>query len=156
MPSSSATLALRCAIRPIAKGCKLCLQRLVQARAFEKPAALTRFYAHLQGLAIAIDSQRDFHAGLPVRPDAAEETGEIAYVLARDRNHDVAGAQVRFLRRTAIGETDNDQAILDFGGIEPEPRPWRRIAAAELHEIDRHHHVDVLGLTPLCGMLQLQ
>src|SRR6516162_5337082 len=164
MPSSSATLALRCAIRPIAKGCKLCLQRSVQARAFEKSATLTRFYAHLQGLAVAIDRQRDFHAGLALRPDAAEETGEVAYVLAGNRNHDITGAQIRLLRRPAIGQADNDQAILDFGCVEAEPRPRRRVAAAEFHEvvddrfqqIDRHHHVDVLSLTPLAGVLELQ
>ena len=136
----------------------------MQARAFKKPAALAGFDPHLHRLAVAIDGQRDFHAGLPLRPDAAKETGEIAHVLAGDRDHDVAGAQVRFLRRPAIGETDNDQAVFDLGTIETEPRPRRCAAPPEFHEIvddrfqqiDRHHHVDVLGLTAFGGVLQLQ
>src|SRR4029077_12460281 len=118
MSSSSANLALRCVIRPTARGCGPCLQKSMQARTFEKPAALPRLDAQLHGLAVAIDRQRDFHAGLALRPDAAEETGEVVYVLAGDRDHDVAGAQVGLLRRSAIGETDNDQAILDLGRIE--------------------------------------
>src|SRR4029077_18507839 len=112
MSSSSANLALRCAIRLTARDCGRCLQKSMQARAFEKPAALPRLDAQLHGVAVENDSQTDLLTGLAVRPDAAEETGEVAYVLAGDRDHDVAGAQVGLLRRSAIGETDNDQAIL--------------------------------------------
>ena len=85
-------------------GCARCLQRSVQARAFEEFAALARFDAHLHRLAVAIDRHRDFDAGLALRPDAPEEAGEIVYVLAGDRDHDVAGAQIRFLCRSAVGE----------------------------------------------------
>src|SRR6516225_7173083 len=102
MTSSSANLALRCAIRLTARDCGPCLQKSMQAWTFEKPAALPRLDAHLHGLAVAIDRQRDFHAGLTLRPDAAEETGEVAHVLAGDRDHDVAGVQVGLLRRPAI------------------------------------------------------
>src|ERR1700745_1856616 len=134
MSSSSASLALRCAIRLIARDCRLCLQKSMQARTFEKLAAFARLDAQLHCLTITIDRQRDFHAGLALRPDAAEETGEVAYIFAGDRDHDVAGAQVRFLRRPAISETDNDQAILDFCGVEAVPRPRRRVAAGEFSE----------------------
>src|SRR5215469_17885695 len=107
MTSSSARLPLTCAIQPIGKGCGRCLHRSMQARAFEKAVALAGFDAQLHGLAVAIDRQRDFYAGLALRPDAAEETGEIADVLACDREHDIAGAQISFFGRPTIGEADD-------------------------------------------------
>src|SRR5690348_17509437 len=152
MISSSANWASPFAIRPIATGCGLCSKKSMQARAFEKAAAVARLDSELHRLAVAINRQRDFDAGVTLRPDAAEETRKVAHILAGDREHDVAGAQISLLCRAAIGQTDNDQTILDLGRIEPEPRPRRRVAAAELHEIvddrvqqiDRYHHVDVL------------
>jgi hypothetical protein len=71
---------------------------------------------------------------------------------------------VGLLRRSLVGQADDDQPVLDLGGVEPEPRPRRRVAPAELHQvvedriqqIDRHDHVDVLRLALLDGVLQLQ
>src|ERR1041385_63816 len=118
MPSSSASLGSPCVIQPIGKVCGICLQKSVQARAFKKAAALAGFDAQLQGLALAIDGQWNFHAGLALGPETAEEPGEIAHALAGDLEHDIAGAQICFFGGAAIGEADDDQAILNLGGIE--------------------------------------
>src|ERR1700726_2640657 len=107
----------------------------MQARALEEAIALARFDAKLHGLAVAIDRDRHVDTGLALRPDAAEETGEIVDVLATDREHDVAGADVGLLGRAAIGEPDDDQAVFHFGGVKTEPRPWRHVAASEFEQI---------------------
>ena len=98
----------------------------MQARPFEEAAALARFDPHVQGFAVAIDGHRHFDAGLALRPDAAKEAREIAHVLAGHREHNVAGVEVRFLGRPAIGEADNDESVLDFGRVKAEPRSRRR------------------------------
>ena len=66
--------------------------------------------------------------------------------------------------RPAIGEADDDEPVFHFGGVEAEPRPRRRVAPAEFHQIvedrleqiDRHDHVEILRLPLLDRLLQLQ
>ena len=77
--------------------------------------------AQLEGLAVAVDQQRHLDAGLAERPDAPEEAGEIADLGAGDAEHDVAGAQVRLLRRAAAGEPQDGDVAADLGGIDAEP-----------------------------------
>src|SRR5690242_18605184 len=123
----------------------------MQARSFEKAAAVARLDPELHRFTVAINRQWDFDAGVALCPDAAEESPKLADILAGNRGHDAAVAQISPLCWPAIGEADDDHTILDLGRIEPEPRPRRGVAAAELHEIvddrfqqiDRHHHVDV-------------
>src|SRR5580704_3384763 len=107
----------------------------VQTWAFEKLITLARFDAQLHRLALAIDRHRHFDAGLALRPDAAEEAGEIAHVLAGDRKDNVARAQIRLLGRPAVGKADDHKPVLDFGSVKAEPRSRRRVPAAKLENI---------------------
>src|SRR4029077_6903370 len=147
----------------------------MQTRPLEETVALARLYAQLHRVAVAEDCERHFDAGLALRPDAAKEAGEIAHFAAGDGKHDVPGAQVGALGRSAVGEADDDEPVLHLGREQAEPGlprggeqaeqgPRRRVAPAELREVvenrlqqvDRHDHVDVLRLPLLDGMLQLQ
>src|SRR3984957_20330769 len=103
----------------------------MQTRALEEAVALAGFDAQVHGLAVAIDRDRHFDTGLALRPDATEEAGEVADVLAGDRQDDIAGPDVGLLGRPAVGETDDDEPVLDLGGVKTEPRPRRRIQPAE-------------------------
>ena len=64
-----------------------------------------------------------------------QQAGEIAHLVAGDREQDIAGAQIRALGRSAIGEAHDHQPVLDFGGIKTEPRPRRCIAPAVFEQI---------------------
>src|SRR4029077_8236290 len=171
---SSASSASACSIRPTGKVCARCSRRdeaspaaltsiaehaparggfsSMQTRPLEETVALARLYAQLHRVAVAEDCQRHFDPGLALRPDAAEEAGEIAHFAAGDGKHDVPGAQIGALGRSAVGETDDDEAVLHLGREQAEPGPRGRVAPAELREVvenrlqqvDRHDHVDVL------------
>src|ERR1700739_3091292 len=66
--------------------------RSVQARRLEESAAVGGFDLELQRLALAIDRERHLDPGIPERPDAAEQTSEVAHLPAADREHHIAGA----------------------------------------------------------------
>src|ERR1043166_6453860 len=87
----------------------------MHAWCFEEFAAVGRFHAHLEGTAVAIDRERHVDARMSERPYAAEQPGEVVHLRAGDREHDVAGAQIGALRRTATGEPRDDDAVLDLG-----------------------------------------
>src|SRR5580658_7619747 len=80
----------------------------MQTRPLEKPIALARFHPHVHGVAVAVDRDRHVDAGFALGPDAAKEACQVAHFLAGDREHDVAGAQVGLLRRSLVGEADDD------------------------------------------------
>ena len=75
--------------------------RLVQARALEEPGAVARVHRHLEGAAVAVDEQRHVDAGIAERPHLAERGGKLAHLAARDRQDDVAGADLGRLRGAA-------------------------------------------------------
>src|ERR1700677_757073 len=107
----------------------------MQARPFEKAVSLTRFDPHLRSLTIAIDRDRHLAARLALSPDSAEQPGEIADLFSSHREYNIANPQVGALGRPAIGKPDHHQAVLHFGRVKAEPRPRRRIAPSELHEV---------------------
>src|SRR5262245_52128461 len=76
--------------------CRSVAQRrlLVQPWALEEFASVGGRHLHFHGAAVAIDRQRNLDAGIAHRPDAAEQSGEVADLGAADRQHDVASAQV--------------------------------------------------------------
>src|SRR5580658_1928642 len=111
------------------------LRSSMQTRALEEAVALARLDAQVHGLAVAINRDRHFDAGLALRPDAAEEACEVAHFLAGNRKHDVAVTHVGLLGRSLIGEPDDDEPVLHLGGVEPDPGPWRSAAPAGLHEV---------------------
>ena len=53
-----------------------------------------------------------------------------------------------------LGDADDNEAVVDFGGVHAKPWPRRLVDAAEFpdvvehrfQQVDRHDHVDVLGL----------
>ena len=71
-----------------------------------------------------------------------------------DGENDVAGLELGARRRTLAGDADHDEAVVDLGGVHAKPRPRRLVDAAEFpdvvehrfQQVDRHDHVDVLGL----------
>ena len=135
----------------------------MQAWALEEPVALARFDAQLHGLAVAIDRDRHVDTGLALRPDAAEEAGEIATSLPATEST-MSPVRMSAFFAGPRSAARRRPAGYHFGGIEAEPRPRRHVAPAEFHQIvddrleqiDRHHHVDVLRLAFLGGVLQLQ
>src|SRR5262245_53040842 len=124
----------------------------MQDRTLEKAAAVGGLYAQLEGRTLAIDQQWHLDAGLTQLPDAAEETGKIAHLGAGNAEDDIAGAQIRLLRRAAAGEPQDGDVAADLGGVDAEPGARGPVGAADgeevvqdrLDEIDRHDHVDVL------------
>src|SRR5215475_14641244 len=63
----------------------------MQHRALEKVAPVARAHLELEGLALAVDEQRDLHAGLAQRPHAPKEAGQIIDRAATHPEHNVAG-----------------------------------------------------------------
>src|SRR5580704_11064463 len=84
----------------------------VQARRLEEAVAVCRHDLLLERLAVAIDGERDLGAGGAARPDAPIEPGKVAHLETGDREHHVAGVEAGLLRRAALGEADDDDAIL--------------------------------------------
>src|SRR5690348_16936077 len=99
----------------------------VQPWRLQEARAVARFDARLHGLAVAIDRHRHFKPRRPERPHPAVKLGEIANLGAGHRQQNVAGAEIRLLRRTVLGEADDNHPILDRGRVEPEP--WTRWSA---------------------------
>ena len=96
-------------------------------RHLEEPVAFRRGDLLVEAAAVALDPQRDFGTGVALRPDAAEQAGEIVRRFAGDRLHHVAGLQAGALGRAAIGDADDDDPVVDLGGVESEPRPGRPV-----------------------------
>src|ERR1051326_2211346 len=97
----------------------------MQTRALEEAVALARLDAQVHGRAVAVNGHRHLDAGLALRPDAPEQAGEVAHLLAGDREHDVAVAQIGFLGRAAVGEAEDARPASPRGGERAEPRPRR-------------------------------
>src|ERR1700682_4386377 len=131
-------------------------RRLMHARLLQELAALAGFHRHVEGVAVAMDGERHADTGGAERPDLAVEIREIAHLVAAHGENDVAGLQFRAARGAPLGETRHHDALVDLGGVDPEPRPRRAVEAAELHEVvqhrlqnvDRHHPVDRLRTGP--------
>src|SRR5260221_14068878 len=102
----------------------------MQTRAFEEGIAVAWGPAHLEGAAVAIDGQRHLYPGLAQRPYLAKEAGKIVDLLAGDRQHDIAGAQIGAPGRTAAGDPRDDDLVVDLGGVEAEPRTRRMVRPA--------------------------
>src|ERR1700730_9220865 len=136
----------------------------MQAGSLEEPIAVAGAHAHVEGATVAVDEERYLDPGLAERPDLAEQVRELAHLGSRDRKHDVAGPKIGAFRRPSVGETDDDDSVLDLGGVDTEPRSWGMIGAAKCEEvvenrrkeIDRHDHVEVIGGAPFGGLLDLQ
>ena len=121
----------------------------MQHRALEEAAAVGRAHAHLEGLALAIDQQRHLDAGLAERPDAPEQSGEIATSAPATREHNVAGAQVGALRRAAAGQARHATLLADLGGVDAEPRARRTVGAADVSRSSRIGFSRSIGTTML-------
>src|SRR6202521_3181934 len=136
----------------------------MDARLLQKLAALAGLHRYVESITVAVNGERHADAGGPERPDLAVEVAEIADLVAAHGENNVADFQFRAARGAALGETRDHDALVDLGGVEPEPRPRRAAEAAELHEIvqhrlqdvDRHHHVDRLGAAAVARALELQ
>src|SRR5215471_15375461 len=102
----------------------------MQPRRLEEPAPVSGDDRVLERIAVAIQPDGNFHSGLAERPNAPEHSGETANLPAANGPHHVAGAQSGALRRTAIRKPDHNDAVLDLGRIEPEPRAGRSIGPA--------------------------
>src|SRR5579862_6100930 len=94
----------------------------MQARPLEEAAAFARLDANVHGLAVAINGQRDFDTGFALRPNLAEKARQIAHLLAGDRKHNIAVAQVRFLGRATISDSDDHESAFHLRGVQAEPR----------------------------------
>src|SRR5260221_14785262 len=138
--------------------------RSVQAGPLEKAVAIAGGDAHLEGAAVAIDRHRHFHAGLAERPDLAKKTGKVLDLIAGNREHDVAGAQIGSLGRRAVGDPRHHDLVLDLGCVEPQPGPRRTVGPPEreqiledrLENVDRDDHVQRLGRAAFAYPLHLQ
>src|SRR6202521_3183177 len=136
----------------------------MQPGRLEEPAAFRRGDLVVQGPAVAFDLDRDFDARLAERPDAPEHAGETADFRAADGQHDIAGVQAGALRRAAIREADDHDAIFDLRRVKPEPgsrRPVGPPVAQEviedrLEEIDRHDHVEMARRAFFAPLLELE
>src|SRR5262245_50582732 len=87
----------------------------MQAWALEEPVPVARRDRHLEGAAVAIDQQRHLDAGIAERPHFAEHGGKLAHLAPADREDDVAGADIRRLRRPARRKPDHHDLALHLG-----------------------------------------
>src|SRR5262245_48627065 len=101
--------------------------RSMQARPLEKAIAIAGGDAHFEGAPVAVDRQRHFHAGPAERPDLAEKAGKVLDLIAAYREHDIAGAQIGSLGRTAARDARHHDFVLHFGCVEAEPGPRRMV-----------------------------
>src|SRR5579862_7228028 len=108
---------------------------LVQSRRPQKRGAIGGPDADRDRTAVAHHGEGYLDAGIAARPDAPEQRGEIGDLLAADIHHQIADPQVRLLGWTTAGQPGDHELVLDLGGVEPEPWPWRLAPAAELEQV---------------------
>src|SRR5581483_2822255 len=129
-------------------------QILVQPRRLEQLGAVDRGEHHVEGDAFMVHRKWHVDAGMSERPEPAIELGLAGDALAIDRQDDVASLELGAGRGAVVGDADDDDLVVDLGRIEPEPRSRRPVDATEfaqiiehrLEQVDRHDHVDMLGL----------
>src|SRR6185295_515992 len=132
----------------------------MQDRSLEQAAAVDRLHADVEGASLAVDGQRHGDPCFAQGPYAAEQAGKVGYAGPGYGQHDVAGAQIGFLRRPSAGEPQDGDAVADLGGIEPEPGPWGPVRPADsdeiiedrLQQIDGHDHIGVVALVLASGL----
>ena len=101
-----------------------------------------------------VNGERHIDAGRPERPEFAVEGALARDLLALHRQNDVAGLELGARRRAVGGDADHHDLIVNLGRVHSEPGARRLVDAAEftqivehrLEQVDRHDHVDVLGL----------
>src|ERR1700722_6017151 len=101
------------------------------------------------------DGERHVHTGGPECPELAVKSGLTWDFFAVHGKEAVAALESGACRRAFRGDADHDDAVVDLGRKHPEPGPRRLVDAAEfaqivehrLEQIDRHDHVDMLGLS---------
>ncbi len=97
------------------------LRLLMQLRRLQKPGPVGGEDANGQRFVVAHDLQHDLAAGRAAGPDLAPEPGEARDRIVAHREDAVAGPQPGLARRPSLGETGDDDRVLDLGGIEAEP-----------------------------------
>src|SRR5450755_874097 len=126
----------------------------MQPRRLQQLGAVDRGQHYVEGDAVMVDGKRYVDAGGPERPQLSVKRGLACDLLAVDSQNDVAGLEFGARRRALGGDADHHHLVVDLGRIHPEPGPRRLVDAAELaqvvehrlEQIDRHDHVDMLGL----------
>ena len=103
--------------------------------------------------------------------DARKTQGETAGVscawlngIEGDLEHDVSAVQLGAIGRAAGGQPDDDHPVVDHGDVKTEPRPRRAIGPSQrqqvienrFEEVDRHDHVEMIGLSFPERLLQLE
>src|ERR1700687_5830507 len=142
MSSTTASLIARC---PSAS---------MQPRPLEQSRTLGGGQHHIEGDALVVDGERHVDARGSVRPEFSVEGGLTCDIFALHGQDDVAGLEFCARRGPLPGDADHHDLIVDLGRVHTEPGPRRLVDAAELsqvvehrlEQIDRHDHVDVLGL----------
>src|SRR4051812_32593834 len=126
----------------------------VQLRRLQELETIGRGHRDVEGDAFMMYRQRHVDAGSAEAPQLLVEAGLARDLLAVDREDDVAGLELGTGGRAVGGDPDHNHAVVDLGRKESEPRPCRLVDAAEpaqivqdrFQQVDRHDHVDVLGL----------
>src|SRR6202790_2700925 len=135
----------------------------MQPRSLEQPRTVGRGQHHVEGDAVMVHGERHVDAGRPERPEFPVEGGLARDLFALHGQDHVAGLEFGARRWPFCGDADPHHAVVDLGRKHPEPRPRRLVDAAEfaqivehrLEQVDRHDHVDMLGLA-LALALELQ
>src|SRR6266446_4666750 len=98
------------------------IRRSVQLRCLEKPSSVAGKNANRQGIVVAHHLQHDFAAGRTTGPDLPPKTGKAGYRVVAHGQNTITRPQPGFARGTPLGETGNDDRVLDLCGIKAEPR----------------------------------
>src|ERR1700716_849358 len=142
---------------------RIVLRRSMQPRRLEQPRPVGRGQHHVEGDALVVDRERHVDTRGSERPELSIKLRLAGDLLALDGQDDIAGLKFGARRRPLCRDPDHHHLVLDFGREHPEPGPRRLVDATEfaqivehrLEQIDRHDHVDVLGLAPALA-LELQ
>src|SRR5512132_409442 len=129
----------------------------LQLRLFQEIAAVGGTYVELRQLAVARERERNLDTRRSETPHLAEHVGQAGYALACDFDDHVAEPHTGAFRRPAPGNSADDQALLRFRGVHPQPRTGRPRRRAILQhvveygwqEIDRYEHVALNRLAVL-------
>jgi hypothetical protein len=103
---------------------------------FQEAVAVGGGDPEVEGVALALDSERDIDPRRPERPERAIEARQRGDGLSRDGAYDVRGVQARPPRRTIARKPDeNDALILVLGRIETQPGSGRAVDPADRQQI---------------------
>src|SRR4051812_22668299 len=138
--------------------------RSVQAWHFQEAVAVRGGDAHLEHATGAVDCEGNLNTRLAQRPDTPEEACQRPNGPARDSEHDVARFNTGLFGGSLRGQTNDDNLVLGFTRIEPEPgsrRPIgppkpRHVIKDRGEQINGNNHVKRQGPTPRGGVLELE